>query len=368
MIAKATDNSGNATTSTAVNVSVTVQNDAGISAIVAPVGTLNVAGTTPSVTLRNFGSNTLTSVQILSKVDAGTNSIFNWTGSLAAGASVNVSLPAITGYSVGNHTFTATTGTVNGVTDANGGNNSSSSNFNYTSCANSDETANNSPATAPILTLNIVKNGQIGAATDVDYYKFTTTTASPKFKITLTNLPADFDIKLYSAKTATTINTTALATSQSSGTANETIVYNTPTSGATYFVKIYGYGSAFSTTACYDLLVQTGSILFKTTALAVNGLRLSEPKPQDELIRVEPMTIYPNPTRDFVNIKFMAEYESSYTLTLVNALGKTVEQRAVQYTQGENFTTLATDNLPQGIYFIRLHNGKASYTQKIIVE
>ena len=69
-----------------------------------------------------------------------------------------------------------------------------------------------------------------------------------------------------------------------------------------------------------------------------------------------------------VNIKFIAEYESAYTLTLVNALGKTVEQRAVQYTQGENFTTLATDNLPQGIYFIRLHNGKASYSQKIIVQ
>ena len=133
------------------------------------------------------------SVQILSKVDAGANSIFNWAGTLAAGSSVTLSLPAITSYSVGNHTFTATTGTVNGATDANGGNNASSTNFSYTNCSNEDETINDSPATAPLLALNTPKNGQIGAANDIDYYKITTTTASPKLKITLTNLPADYE-------------------------------------------------------------------------------------------------------------------------------------------------------------------------------
>ena len=363
LTAKATDNLGSVTTSTAVNITVTNQNDAGISVINAPKGSVATASVTPSVTLKNFGTKAITSAQILFKVDANANTIFNWTGSLAAGAAVNVTLPAQTGYALGTHTFTAATGTVNGLTDPNTANNTLTASFTYSNCSNDNETANNSATSAPILALNTVKNSQIGSTTDVDYYKFTTTTASPKLKITLTTLPGDYDVRLYSARTNGSIGS-QIGISQLSGVANETILYNTPTAGATYYIKINGYNRAFSTTVCYSLLAQTSSTAFAI----VRGIELSDKLDPIDLVRVEPMTLYPNPTHDLVNIKFISEEKMDYSLNMINAVGKTVKTMNLEYQQGENYTTIPTEGLPQGIYFIKISNGNTSHTQKLIIE
>lgn len=102
--------------------------DAGISAIVAPVGSYCTTTIAPVVTLKNFGTSTLTSCTINYNVDGGTNSTFAWTGSLAANATTNVTLNNIT-VSVGNHTFNANTTNPNGQADGNAGNNASSSTF-----------------------------------------------------------------------------------------------------------------------------------------------------------------------------------------------------------------------------------------------
>lgn len=363
LTAKATDNSGNITTSTAVNVTVSVQNDAGITAIVAPVGSVASASANPSVTLKNFGSNTLTSVQILYRVDGNTNATYSWLGTLASNTSVNVPLPAVTGYAVGAHTFTATVGTVNSVTDANAANNTATSSFTYSNCSNDNETANNSASTAPVLALNTTKSSQIGSSTDNDYYKITTTTASPKLKITLTNLPKDYDLYLYKAKTATSLGT-LISSSRQTGVTAETIVYNTPTAGATYFIRVVGYNKAFSTTACYNLLAQTGSVAFASA----RGIELSEKLDATDLIKVEQLTVYPNPAHDLVNLRFISDEKMDYDMTLMNAVGKTVRTMKYAFEQGENFATVATEEFPHGIYFIKITNGKKTFTQKVIIE
>jgi hypothetical protein len=363
LTAKATDNSGNTTTSTAVNISVTIQNDGGITAVIAPVGTITAASLTPSVTLKNFGSNVLTSAQILYKLDANANTTFNWTGSLAANATVNVVLPGLTGYAVGSHTYTAAIGTVNGLTDANAANNTASATFTYSNCTNDNETANNSATTAPVLALNTIKNSQIGSSTDVDYYKFTTTTASPKLKITLTTLPADYDIRLYSAKSTGALGT-QIGISQLTGLANETILYNTPTVGATYYVKITGFSGAFSTTSCYSLMAQTASTAF----IATRGIELSNKLEPTDLIKIDQLTVYPNPAHDLINLRFISEAKMDYELTMLNAIGKNVKSMKLSYEEGENFTTVPVENLPSGIYFIKLANDQKTHTFKVIIE
>lgn len=107
------------------------QNDAGISAIIAPSGSTCVLTATPQVTLKNFGTAALTSVTIQYKVDSEPPSDENWTGNLASGASVTVTLLTPVAYGPGAHTFTANTLNPNGVTDENPANDSNSSNFNF---------------------------------------------------------------------------------------------------------------------------------------------------------------------------------------------------------------------------------------------
>lgn len=102
--------------------------DAGITAVLSPSGSVCATSVTPVVTLRNFGSTTLTSVQINYNINGTNPQTFNWTGSLAMNQTVNVTLPAMN-VTAGNHTFNASTSQPNGQADQNNSNNASSSSF-----------------------------------------------------------------------------------------------------------------------------------------------------------------------------------------------------------------------------------------------
>jgi len=102
--------------------------DAGIVSIQNPAGTICGSNFTPKLTIRNFGTATLTSCTILYHVDVNPNQTFNWSGSLATGASVNVTLPSISA-TAGSHIFSGFTSNPNGVTDVNSSNDMFQSSF-----------------------------------------------------------------------------------------------------------------------------------------------------------------------------------------------------------------------------------------------
>lgn len=106
--------------------------NAGITGIVSPSG--NICGSlniNPTVTLRNFGGNDLTSVTINYNVDGDANQTYSWTGTLAPLASVDVSLPTMSSTG-GAHTFNASTSNPNGITDTDPSNDAVSGNFTLT--------------------------------------------------------------------------------------------------------------------------------------------------------------------------------------------------------------------------------------------
>jgi hypothetical protein len=102
--------------------------DAGIASVSAPSGSICATSITPIVTLQNFGTTTITSVQIISNVDGASQQTYSWTGSLAAGATVSVTLPN-RNVNAGAHVFNVNTNLPNGQADQSAGNNSASSNF-----------------------------------------------------------------------------------------------------------------------------------------------------------------------------------------------------------------------------------------------
>ena len=91
-------------------------NDASIVGVANPKGDNCNGSITPSVQLKNRGSAALTSATISYKIDNSTPTLFNWTGSLAPGASANVSLSPFT-TTLGTHTFIAYSTLPNGVID-----------------------------------------------------------------------------------------------------------------------------------------------------------------------------------------------------------------------------------------------------------
>jgi hypothetical protein len=107
---------------------VAVGDDAGIASITSPSGSICGSTVNPSVVLQNYGTTTLNSVAILYNLDGAANSTFNWTGSLAAGASATVSL-GVMSPSAGAHTLNVTTNLPNGAADLNTANDANSSAF-----------------------------------------------------------------------------------------------------------------------------------------------------------------------------------------------------------------------------------------------
>lgn len=87
-------------------------------------------------------------------------------------------------------------------------------------------------------------NGLISSTSDEDWYKINAGAGS--IKVTLTNLPADYELHLLDT------NGTVVGSSTSGGTTSESISYYT-SSNATFYIKVYGYNGATSSTQAYNL-------------------------------------------------------------------------------------------------------------------
>jgi len=103
--------------------------DAQVSAIQAPSGSsCGTTSVTPTVTLRNAGSTTLTSATVYYKIDGGAPVSQTWSGSLATNATTTITFPATTS-TYGAHTIKSWSSLPNGGTDANIANDTASGSF-----------------------------------------------------------------------------------------------------------------------------------------------------------------------------------------------------------------------------------------------
>lgn len=207
-------------------------------------------------------------------------------------------------------------------------------------CSNDNEPANNATSTAPVIALNTDKYSQIGTTTDKDYWKFTLA-ASTTVTLTLTNLPADFDLKLLKS------NGTTIATSQNAGTTSESITQTL--AAGTYYAYVYGYNSAYSTTQCYDLKVNT--------AIPYQG---NQNGSTDKYNTNKPVTIAPNPTTGFAVITLPNNEVS--TVYVFDQVGKLVTTL-----KGTEQVNMDLSAYPNGVYFIRVNNGGYVSKHKLIV-
>ena len=104
--------------------------DAGITSIIGPLGLVCETSDTPSVTLKNFGTDTLTSVIINYSLNNGTPSNYSWTGNLQPSATTEVTLPPISLVNYSN-TLKVYTSLPNGNVDGRTSNDTIADNFNY---------------------------------------------------------------------------------------------------------------------------------------------------------------------------------------------------------------------------------------------
>ena len=116
---------------------------------------------------------------------------------------------------------------------------------------------NESQAAAVVIPANSTVSAGINTTTDLDYFNVITT-GVVNFNVTLTNLPADFDLHMLNSAG------TVIASSANGSTTSESIVLANQAAG-TYTFKVFGYAGATSTTVCYNLFVGTTAVITCST-------------------------------------------------------------------------------------------------------
>lgn len=221
---------------------------------------------------------------------------------------------------------------------------SSSHLFSTTSsgCAESYE-PNESRTAAARLPTSLSARSQINSATDADWYRFGNSSSKRNISITLTNLPANYNLALYKA------NGTLLRQSTNTGTGSESITYNNGALG-TYYVQVVGYNGAYSTTQCYEL-----SVFLSSSASR-------EPLEEENMLQ----SIYPNPADDYLLAEFSIAPGNDMKIAVFDVAGKLLLDET-SVSRELHVLRINTSPLPDGIYLLRVQDGSMLLTRRFIV-
>lgn len=197
-----------------------------------------------------------------------------------------------------------------------------------TSCTDSYE-SNNTKNTPAAIATGVDHVALISPASDVDWYSFSNNATNKNIQVLLSNLPADYDVRLYNPSGS------LVASSLVRGTGNETINFNTNTIG-TYKIKVNGYNGANHATACYTLRVNLSSGPFRAEAAAAG--------PDAEL------QVFPNPAGDQLFVRCMLPNEGVASLCLYDALGRQVQEERLSHVAGLNQWQISLADRSPGCY------------------
>lgn len=216
-------------------------------------------------------------------------------------------------------------------------------------CSNSFE-PNNNRTGSPTISLNNTLGSMITSGSDKDYFRIITSSDQPKLKVILSNLPADYDIRLLNA------GGSQIGISQNAGLQTEEIVFNA-NAGATYFAFIYSArNNQFSTSECYHL----------TTATSASNWRINESYPasgkgdeldDDRLVITEDL-----------KVMYDAALNDPVQINLLSIQGQRLNGFSVIATsEGKNTTFLPAMRLSSGIYFVEVITPESRKVEKFII-
>lgn len=89
---------------------------------------------------------------------------------------------------------------------------------------------------------------------------------------------------------------------------------------------------------------------------------------ETEEIGQQEMVIFPNPAKENFTISFFSEQEAKSTIELFDISGRIIKVVTEDLIDGDNDVYLDTENIPSGIYFIRLTTAFQSETKRLIIE
>ena len=286
--------------------------------------------TTQKITIYNRGTSNLTSAVLTYSINGGSNSKYNWNGNLATNELVTFD---VTINSSVNGTINAEITKANGTTDQRNTNNKASGSFKL-----------------PIAPTNYTVNDFIFRLQQDEFGSETTW-----------SLKNDSGTILYSGGPYTdTTPIPALITQNWTLTNNLCYVFTINDIGGDGICCEYGSGY-------YDIKSSDGAIIvasgasFATTEDKTFSINLNETIVVDS----DDFYIYPNPAKDFLNIKTPSNSGFLNNYKIINTLGQIIRTETL-FT--ENEFSINTASLSSGVYFIAIEKGDKKKTLQFIKE
>lgn len=350
----------------------------------------------PSFTLKNNGQSTLTSCSINYEYDNnGSVLSLPWTGSLAAGASTLVSLPAGT-FAAGTHTLEVITTSPNGGADNNNTNNVQNYSFTITTVGGVAMPYSNAftNATFPYANWIVtnVDNGITwarattnGGALKYDCYNYSSagqedefiiepidmtggTNTSLNFKVAHARYSANYTEALEvlvssdcgatwtsewsksGATLATAANTTSAFTPTAAQWRSECVDLSSYAGNNKVFVKFVGTNEYGNNVYVDDITISNVSC----------SLGLGEEA-------VETFNVFPNPATDVVNVTFEAE-NADYTIAIVDLQGRVMTSQELTSLNGSQSIALPVNNLAKGSYIVTISSNGLSTSKNVVIK
>lgn len=135
------------------------------------------------------------------------------------------------------------------------------------------------------------------------------------------------------------------------------VITGTPTNADvgthSFEIHMQASGGGFSAPITY-----TGHELVVLDSTHVSVVSKEEP--------IDEVSAFPNPFSSSVTIRFVAYKPDDVTISMVNLVGKVMEQKQQLATAGVNMVEFNLDDIPEGIYFYRIQYGDKVVTRKLI--
>ncbi|MDO7875416.1 T9SS type A sorting domain-containing protein [Hymenobacter sp. ASUV-10] len=181
---------------------------------------------------------------------------------------------------------------------------------------------------------------------------------------TLSPVPQGLDAELYVAKVADAGSSARFEWGQQASGVGADVATSITLHGTTVYVSGYVIGNP-TTFGSLPVAVATQNFLGFCATLTDNTLLATTPAPALAGLRV-----FPNPARHSVQLQLPAAQPAAQplTLTLTDALGRSVRSATVPAAQLATGYSLDLSGLAPGLYLVRLSNGGTLLTRQLVVE
>ncbi len=192
---------------------------------------------------------------------------------------------------------------------------------------------------------------------------YTTTAGCTPMPVELMNYNAECNAEtsLLTWSTASELNNDYFTIEKSTDNENFVKIAIVEGAGTTNTTSNYSYSDRINTSgnSVYYRLSQT-DYDGTTKNLGVRAVTCFNEQNQN-------ITIYPNPSSDFLNIEFISETDQTLNIKIFNAIGELLLLQSGQSVPGLNKIELPVFDFPEGIYHIMISGSGVSKSQRIII-